>query len=221
MHRNKIINFGANDCVNGSDNGVDSADAAGADGGSADGGSAEGVYCGCDNSADGGDNSVGSGGDDGVAGGDDGVAGDVGETSTCSETLVEMRNVLHGVNNWAEFVSCIELVKEKGLLLPSYKQPVEEQQYTQTCNVEKSVRCDVPKGVLKEGLEPVKVTGDGNCLFRSISKVITGSEDAHLLFKLAVVIHGCSNEQHYQKNIHICNISTKMDQRWHDVVVDW
>jgi hypothetical protein len=81
------------------------------------------------------------------------------------------------------------------------------------------VRCDVPKGVLKEGLEPVKVTADGNCLFRSISKVITGSEDDHLLFKLAVVVHGCSNEQHYQKNIHVCNISTKMDQRWHDALL--
>jgi hypothetical protein len=56
------------------------------------------------------------------------------------------------------------------------------------------VRCDVPKRVLK-GLEPGKITGDGNCLFQSISKVITGSEDDHLLFKLAMVIHGCSNEQ--------------------------
>jgi hypothetical protein len=68
-------------------------------------------------------------------------------------------------------------------------------------------------------LEPGKVTGDGNCLFQSISKVITGSEDDHLLFKLAMVIHGCSNEQYYQKNIHVCNNSTKMDQRWHDALL--
>lgn len=47
---------------------------------------------------------------------------------------------LKGVNNWAEFVSCMEVVKEKGPLVPSYEQPVEEQQYTQTCDVEK--RCD-------------------------------------------------------------------------------
>ena len=63
----------------------------GADGGGADGGSADGV---CDNSSDGGNNSVASGGDDGVGGGDDGVSGDLGETSTSSETVVEMRNVL-------------------------------------------------------------------------------------------------------------------------------
>ncbi|CAB4009258.1 Hypothetical predicted protein [Paramuricea clavata] len=89
---NNILYNGANDGVDGS-NGVDGADA---DGGGVDGGSAEGVYCGCDNNADGSDNSVGSGGgDDGVGGGDDGVAGDVGKTSTCSETVVEMRNVLH------------------------------------------------------------------------------------------------------------------------------
>ena len=66
-----------------------------------------------------------------------------------------------------------------------------------------SVRSGVPKKILEEGLEPVKVKGDGNCLFRAISKVITGSEDDHVLFRLATVKQGCLNEQHYRKNIQV------------------
>ena len=64
--------------------------------------------------------------------------------------------------------------------------------------------CDVPKSVLKAGWEPGKITGDGNCFFRTISKVITGCEDDHLLFKLILIGHACLSEQYYRKNIQVC-----------------
>ena len=59
-----------------------------------------------------------------------------------------------------------------------------------------SMHRDVPKKALEEGLEPVKVKGDGNCLFRSISKIITENEDDHLLFRLTTVKQGCLNKQY-------------------------
>ena len=65
------------------------------------------------------------------------------------------------------------------------------------------MRGDVPKKALKGGLEPVRVKGGGNCLFRSISKIITGSEDDHLLFRLATVKQGCLNEQQYRKSVQV------------------
>ena len=63
------------------------------------------------------------------------------------------------------------------------------------------MRCHVPKKVLKDGWEPVKVEGDGNCLFRTISKVLTGDEYHHLKIKLSLVIHACTREEYYKKNI--------------------
>ena len=67
-----------------------------------------------------------------------------------------------------------------------------------------SVRCDVPKKVLKNGWEPVNVTGDGNCFFRSISNILTGSEDHHFLYKLALMHHGCVREHFYRMNVQVC-----------------
>lgn len=55
--------------------------------------------------------------------------------------------------------------------------------------------------MLKASWEPVAVTADGNCLFRSISRALTGNEDDYALLKLAVIVHGCTNEAFYRKNV--------------------
>ena len=58
--------------------------------------------------------------------------------------------------------------------------------------------------MLKNGWEPVKVMADGNCLFRSLSVLLTGVEDHLKLIKLATIRHGCTNEKYYIKNANMC-----------------
>ena len=67
--------------------------------------------------------------------------------------------------------------------------------------------------MLKNGWEPVTVAGDGNCLFRSVSKILTGSEDQHLLFRLATVYHGCVNEQYHRKNVEVCRYTSNNESQ--------
>ena len=57
--------------------------------------------------------------------------------------------------------------------------------------------------LLENGWEPVKVLEDRNCLFQSISMLLTGEEDHHKLIKLAVIAHGCANGKYYLKNVNI------------------
>ncbi len=66
-----------------------------------------------------------------------------------------------------------------------------------------SVRCQAPNDMLRSGWEPLKICGDGNCLFRSMSVAITEdqSESLHQWLKLWAIFHGCINEHFYIKQV--------------------
>ena len=44
---------------------------------------------------------------------------------------------------------------------------------------------------------PVKTIGDGNCMYRSVSRLLTGSESYHMLLRLLTVIEIVSNNLYY------------------------
>lgn len=50
---------------------------------------------------------------------------------------------------------------------------------------------------IPKGLHAVEVHGDGNCLFRSISVALFGTEKYSTLLRLAAVCHGVDHFNHY------------------------
>ena len=64
-----------------------------------------------------------------------------------------------------------------------------------------SVRCQVPDDMLRSGFEPIKVVGDGNCLFRSLCMVVYGNDEEHQWMKLWCIVFGCLQEDHYVKQV--------------------
>ena len=63
------------------------------------------------------------------------------------------------------------------------------------------IRCQVPDNMLRSGFEPIKVVGDGNCLFRSLCMVVYGSDKEHQWLKLWCIVFGCLQENHYVKQV--------------------
>lgn len=53
-----------------------------------------------------------------------------------------------------------------------------------------------PRGI-PNGLKPAFSTGDGDCLYNSVSIAVTGDEDQSLLLRLAAVLHAVEHFDHY------------------------
>ena len=60
------------------------------------------------------------------------------------------------------------------------------------------VQAGSPIHALTPPTRKVGITGDGNCMFRAISYIVTGSEDCHLGVRVAVVNYMCELHVRYR-----------------------
>ena len=63
---------------------------------------------------------------------------------------------------------------------------------------EKLFPSDGPKG-----LEPKQTFGDGNCLYRAMSKIICGNENRHVELRVRTFIELCLNRDKYLNNSYL------------------
>lgn len=63
---------------------------------------------------------------------------------------------------------------------------------------EKLFPSDGPKG-----LEPKQTFGDGNCLYRAMSKIISGNENRHVELRVRTFIELCCNKDKYLNNCYL------------------
>ena len=64
-----------------------------------------------------------------------------------------------------------------------------------------------------------RIKGDGNCLFRSLAYIITGSEDQHLAVRQSIVRH-MSNIAHLLLGTHIPNRYSSVEEYVRDTEMD-
>ena len=53
---------------------------------------------------------------------------------------------------------------------------------------------------LSQNFEPLRTTGDGNCLFRAISLAMYGVEERHIELRLRSVLEVVNNSHYYHEN---------------------
>jgi hypothetical protein len=68
---------------------------------------------------------------------------------------------------------------------------------------------------------PIKTIGDGNCLFRSISKCLNGSEEQHILLRLLSALELIENESYYKSDQFLADdriLKAEYSNLLHDVI---